>query len=229
VDEMYHASVEALIAAAQIGVVRDLLPPDRLREEILALLQRMVARSRQAGISDPEIAEARYALVAFIDERILKSAWQGRDQWMSNPLQLQLYAEWTAGENFFARMRALLQRGDVSRALEIYYLCLALGFTGALATSGATQNAQSYFEAARARLPQANLAAPISPHAISNDHHTSTAPRPPLVLALALGCAFVLILGLGLFSWSLGRTLEGAERELTSVGGAPTRAAGAAR
>jgi type VI secretion system protein ImpK len=228
-DAVYWATAEALIAAGQLGGVRDLPPAERLREEILALLHRMVSRCRQAGIADGEIAEARYAIVAFIDERILKSSWPGRDQWMSNPLQLQLYGEWTAGENFFARMRALIQRADASAALEVYYLCLALGFTGALPSSGATQNLQSYLEAARVRLPRANPGAPISPHPVPNDHATSTKPRPPLILTLVLGCAFVVVVGLGLLAWSLGNTLDRAQRDLTGAGVAHTKAAGTGR
>jgi type VI secretion system protein ImpK len=225
---MYWATAEALIFAAQVGAARDLPPPDRLREEILGLLHRMVAQCRQAGIADAITAEARYAVVAFIDERLLRSQWPGREQWMSNPLQLQLFGEWAAGENFFARMRAILHRGEAASALEVYYLCLALGFTGALPASGA-QNLQSYLDAARARLPRANPAAPISPRAVPSDHPTSTRPRRPLILSLALGCAMVVLLGLGVLGWSLDATLDRAQRALVDAGAARGAAGGAER
>jgi type VI secretion system protein ImpK len=227
VSAIYWASAEVLIVAARLGSDRDLPPPEELRRTILAALHHMVSQCRAAGIPDSETAEARYAIVAFIDERILKSNWPGRAEWMNNPLQLQLYREYTAGENFFARMRALLHKPEGSMALEIHYLCLALGFTGAASNTGLVQNAQSYLEAAGARLPRANPATPISPHAVPTDHHSFTAPRRPLVLALSLSCAFVVLLGLGLLAWSLDTAVARTGRDLAgvqaarSVGGTP--------
>jgi type VI secretion system protein ImpK len=229
VDSMYRGIAEALIAAEPLGSARSLPPPDRLREELLGVLSRMVSRCRQAGVPDAEIAEARYALVAFIDERLLKATWHGREQWMSNPLQLQLYGEYTAGENFFARMRALLQAGATSRALQVYYLCLALGFVGALPASRTTQSVQSYLEAARARLAQADPGAPISPHAVPIERRMPTTSNPRLLLASVLGCAFVVIFGLGVLGWSLGNKLHGAARDLAVAGATRHRAAGAER
>ena len=76
------------------------------------------------------ILVALYAIVAFMDEQILRSQWSGRQQWMSQPLQLTYFNENTAGEGFFTRMQALEQRPNQAHVLEIYYLCLALGFRG---------------------------------------------------------------------------------------------------
>jgi type VI secretion system protein ImpK len=112
VDAIYWASAEVLIAAARLGSDRDMPAPEALRAELLRMLQQMVSRSRQAGITDKEIAEARYAIVAFIDERVLRSNWPGRVEWMNQPLQLQLFNEFAAGENFFIRMKALIQAGE---------------------------------------------------------------------------------------------------------------------
>src|SRR5580658_4425486 len=127
---MYMAIAEVLIVASQLGTGSDDPTPDRLRDELTRLLRQMVAKCRASRIPDGDTAEARYALVAFIDDRILKSNWVGRAEWMKNPLQLQLYREYAAGENFFARMAALLKSARPSAALEVYYLCIALGFMG---------------------------------------------------------------------------------------------------
>ncbi|HXN30646.1 MAG TPA: DotU family type IV/VI secretion system protein [Polyangiaceae bacterium] len=223
---IYWASAEVLIAASLLGSDRALPPPEELRGTMLAALHQMVLRCRAAGIPDGETAEARYAIVAFIDERILKSNWPGRAEWMNSPLQLQLYREYTAGENFFARMRALLHRPQGSMALEIHYLCLALGFTGAASGGGQVQNAQSYLEAVGARLAGANPAAPISPHALTTDHGARTTSRRPLVLVLSLSCACVVLMGLGLLAWSLDTTMAKTSRDLTAVEAARSGAAG---
>jgi type VI secretion system protein ImpK len=213
VDAIYWASAEVLIAAARLGSDRDMPAPEALRAELLRMLQQMVSRSRQAGITDKEIAEARYAIVAFIDERVLRSNWPGRVEWMNQPLQLQLFNEFAAGENFFIRMKALIQAGE-SRALEVYYLCLALGFVGA---AGAAERAQTMIDGARSRLVRVAAGTPLSPHAVPADHYTATTPRRPLVLALVLSCVLVVGLGVGLLRWSLSSRLERAERDLAAA------------
>jgi type VI secretion system protein ImpK len=213
VDAIYWASAEVLVAAARLGSGRDMPPPQALRQELLRLLQQMVSRCRQAGISDAEIVEARYAVVAFIDERVLRSDWPGRAEWMNQPLQLQLYNEFTAGENFYVRLRALNQAGT-SRALEVYYLCLALGFVGA---PGAAQQNQPTIEEVRRRLPRSGASAALSPHAVPADHFSATKPRRPFVLALVIGCIVVVGLSIGLLRWSLDTRLEATDRDLAAV------------
>jgi type VI secretion system protein ImpK len=213
VSAIYSASAEVLMAAVRIGTDRDAPAPADLRERFVRGLQQMVSQSRALGIPEPEIGEAHYALVAFIDERVLRSNWPGRAEWMSSPLQLQIYREFRAGENFFARLAALLQRPQASASLEIFYLCLALGFIGA----HSEQQARSFLDAARARLPRGRLAAALSPHALPKDHYSLTRPRRPLALALALGCAVVVALGLTLLWWSLGLTIQKAGAELAST------------
>jgi len=233
VNAIYWASAEALVTAVRLGSDRELPAPEALREQLLGVLQKMVSRCRQAGIADKETAEARYAIVAFMDERILRSNWAGRVEWMNRPLQLQLYNEFAAGENFFVRMRTLLdgtspappergrnddiQRGEPS-ALEIYALCLALGFVGA---AGAAQQAQSVTEEARRRLGRVAAGAPISPHAVPADHYSATTPRRPFVLAVALSCILVVALGVGLLRWSLDARLARTTRDLTAARSAP--------
>jgi len=77
-DSMYRASAEALLAAAQIGSGGPLPPSETLRQQMTALLRQFVVRCRELQIPDNDTAEARYALVAFIDEQVLKSNWSGR-------------------------------------------------------------------------------------------------------------------------------------------------------
>lgn len=203
-DTMYCAAAEMLLFATQLGNVRYLGSAEQLQQEVLGALRDMVSRCRAAGIADAETAEARYAIVAFVDDRVLQSDWLGRAQWMSNPLQLQLYREYAAGENFFARMRALLNRGSPSQALEVYYLCLALGFAGA----GGAQAARSYLEAARGRLIRTARAAPMSPHAVSTDPPRLTPRLPHLAWPLVLGSAMAALIGLCVLGWSLHGTLD---------------------
>jgi type VI secretion system protein ImpK len=207
-DAIYRACAETLLAAARLGEDRNLPAAEVLRQDLLGALRDMVSRCRAAGIADADTAEARYAIVAFMDERVLKSDWLGRAEWMSNPLQLQLYREYTAGENFFARMRALLNRGASSPALEIYYLCLALGFTGAMPGAAGGQAARSYLDAAREPLTRAHRSTSMSPHAIPVDPYPSHPQGRSLWWPLVLACVAVSFIGLCSLSWSLSRSVD---------------------
>jgi type VI secretion system protein ImpK len=170
-------------------------PPVELRQRLLTALDAMVGRGRNLGISDADLAEARYALVAFVDEQILKSNWPGRNEWMGQPLQLLLYQSNTAGENFFVRLRSLLQQGNRPDALHAYYLCLALGFRGAYGVSGDHASLSSFTDAARKQLgsvlvPTNKLGPHAEPRERAGKTKSSNAPLIALVVgSLALAAA----------------------------------------
>jgi type VI secretion system protein ImpK len=128
-DQMYWVCADALNLAAQLNTAVDLPTPDVFRQRIDHLFDNM-RRSKPPTIALQDVNDAVYALAAFIDEQVLRSPWQGRQQWMARPLQLIYFGESTAGEGFFQRMQALQADTSRSHVLEIYYLCLALGFQG---------------------------------------------------------------------------------------------------
>jgi type VI secretion system protein ImpK len=227
-DAMYRACVDALTAAAQIGSGWSAPPAAKLREEMIAHLRQFVSRCREAGIPDGETAEARYALVAFIDDRVLKeSSWSGRAEWMNNPLQLQFFREYTAGENFLGRMRALAHRGGPTWALEAYYLCVALGFVGAISgATGAAPAARAYAESVRAQLSSMGHPGRIAPNAIPAERHRPRRGPFPVAVISALAGALVCLLGLIGLQVSLGTVIDRSMRDLAMSRGATTSPGG---
>jgi type VI secretion system protein ImpK len=224
-DAMYRASADVLAAAARIGNGWGAPPAATLRNDMIELLKQFVVRCREAGVPDAETAEARYALVAFIDDRVLKeSAWAGRAEWMNNPLQLQFFREYAAGENFFGRMRALAQRGGPYLALEAYYLCIALGFVGA--APGGAGAPRAYGQSARSLLLLDGSPDRIAPNAIPVERHRAQRRPFPIAISAAVACAIVCILGLVGLQLSLGTVIERAARELGGAGAGPTSSAG---
>jgi len=135
-DKMYWACADAMSLATQLASARDLPAPDVLQRRISGLFEQMARRCRDYGISDDDVLEARYAIAAFMDEQIFRSPWPGRQQWMSQPLQLVYFNENTAGEGFFTRVQYLQQQPGRAHVLQIYYLCMALGFQGKFAVRG---------------------------------------------------------------------------------------------
>lgn len=130
---------EALTVAARIR--RDQVhAPDggEFRRHLLSLLGQADATTRQVGYS-PEYAKlATYAVVALLDESILNSRGPLREAWVGYPLQQELFGENVGGENFYLQLRDLLARPDsrdLSDILEVFLLCLLLGFKGRYAVS----------------------------------------------------------------------------------------------
>jgi type VI secretion system protein ImpK len=102
-----------------------------LRSRIKDVLDDAERDALRTGVSPENIQMAKFAVVAFIDETIISSNWSQKDRWVSKPLQLELYNQYDAGETFFTRLEALRQQPQANaEALEVYYLCLTLGFKG---------------------------------------------------------------------------------------------------
>jgi type VI secretion system protein ImpK len=103
----------------------------QVRAHILDLLGRASVRGKDAGYEPGLVDEARFAVVALLDELILSSTWPGREAWRGNPLQRELFRLNTAGEEFFIRLEKIrAARAENRPLLEVYQVCLALGFEG---------------------------------------------------------------------------------------------------
>ncbi len=96
------------------------------------LLADWVARCQRAGADAAHLDAAKYAWIALIDERILRSDLPLAGAWLANPLQMRHYDSFAAGEEFFTRLEALRhpRTAEAADPLEVYHLCLCLGFTG---------------------------------------------------------------------------------------------------
>lgn len=134
--KMYWACSEPLTLAIQLSEARELPSADVLQRRITTLFEQMHRKCREAGFTEEDANEAKYAIAAFADEQIFRSQWPGRNQWMAQPLQLLYFNENTAGEGFFHRMAALQGQPQRSHVLEIFFLCLCLGFQGQYAVRG---------------------------------------------------------------------------------------------
>lgn len=134
-ERMYWACADALTLATQLSQAPDLPTPEVLRQRIHATLEALRTKAAQADIPSGDAMEAIYAIAAFMDEQILRSPWPGRQQWLAQPLQLVYFKENTAGEGFFHRLAALEADPERAHIVQIYYLCMSLGFMGRYATA----------------------------------------------------------------------------------------------
>ena len=188
-DKMYWVCADVLTLATQLATARDLPSPEILQRRIDTLFEQLAQKGREAGIADADVADAKYALVAFIDEQIFRSPWPGRTQWMGRPLQLVYYNENTAGEGFFTRMQQLQNQPQRQHVLEIYYLCVALGFQGMYAVRGDDAGLAAILERAGAQLSrQLPPTDRIAPHGDPRDSGRNLNRRDAPLITLALVC-----------------------------------------
>ena len=104
---------------------------DTLRRRVHALLEQVQAQLRATGMAESEVQDVMFALVAFVDESVVRSTWDHKSQWLANPLQFVRFKRYDAGEEFFARLdRLRAERAPNVDVLEIYWLCLTLDFKG---------------------------------------------------------------------------------------------------
>ena len=94
--------------------------------------------AKAAGVHADDVTAAKYAFCAAVDEIILRSQFAIRDAWETRPLQLRIFGDQLAGEHFFQRLEDLRARGSAHvQALEVFHMCLLLGFQGRYALDGA--------------------------------------------------------------------------------------------
>jgi type VI secretion system protein ImpK len=104
------------------------------RRKMKAALQDVERSAGALGYDSQDTQDAHLAVVAFLDEVILGSDDPTRTEWMRFPLAQDLLGQPAIGEVFFERLEGLLRTAkDSSRlaeVLEVFLLCMALGFEG---------------------------------------------------------------------------------------------------
>lgn len=83
----------------------------------------------RAGSASSVFLGCRYALACWLDEIFTESSWG--DQWKENSLEFALYSQRERAYVFWEQLRLAESRGE-SDALEVFYLCVMLGFRGEL-------------------------------------------------------------------------------------------------
>ncbi len=106
-------------------------------EMLKALLHQFEREAFERQIPSHQVHDAKYALAALIDESILKSTLPEKSQWISQLIQVEQFGEHLAGENFFKWLDRVKNHGpDYLPVLEVYYVCLKMGFSGRYAVEG---------------------------------------------------------------------------------------------
>lgn len=114
-------------------------PQDKVAfaDNMTAFLADVDRHAKALGISADDVTAAKYAFCSAVDEIILRSTFDVREAWETRPLQLRVFGDQLAGEHFFHRLEDLRAKGAVHvEALEVFHMCLLLGFQGRYALDG---------------------------------------------------------------------------------------------
>ena len=104
---------------------------DTFRERIRSFLVAFERGGKRLQAPAEDIYQAKFAFCALVDEVVLMSRLELRHAWGRRPLQLEFFGEQLAGERFFDNLEQLRQAGlPKLQVLEVYHLCLLLGFQG---------------------------------------------------------------------------------------------------
>jgi len=108
-----------------------LAPSTELRPMVEGLLAEMEQRGAPLRYSEAQIQSVKFALAAFVDETVLTANHPLSKEWEKYPLQLEYFREHLAGVKFFERLEELLKNIETEAGVvEVYYLCMLLGFKG---------------------------------------------------------------------------------------------------
>ncbi len=117
---------------------QDVKDADLFRNQVLHSVKNAEQAARARGYLDEDIKLAVFATVAFLDESLLNLRLPVFNDWVRRPLQEELFGRHVGGEIFFDHLQELLERRDseeTADVLEVYYLCLLLGYLGRFSIS----------------------------------------------------------------------------------------------
>jgi type VI secretion system protein ImpK len=133
-DNLAMLFQEALTVVVRLRSNRQAVgDPHSFRSQMNLALQTAGQEAARRSYSAEDVRVATFAIVAFLDESILNSHNPAFNDWVRKPLQQELFGVDVAGEIYFRNVDHLLGRGDsqeLADVLEIYQLCLLLGFRG---------------------------------------------------------------------------------------------------
>jgi type IV/VI secretion system ImpK/VasF family protein len=103
-------------------------PLPEVRRDLLGIFARMDNQAKRDPLLIEPYHQVHYALVALADEIVLTSGWEHSPAWRQALLEERFYNTQQAGRQFFELANKL--ENAPQDVVAIFYLCLALGFSG---------------------------------------------------------------------------------------------------
>lgn len=130
-NPLVQAAVPLLVLAGRLRGQIASADVESVRRQCVQEVRSFEDRVRQANVPSEDVLAARYALCTVIDEAVLNTPWGAQSGWAGQSLLVTFHREAQGGEKFFQILdRLLTEPQRYLGLLELYYLCLAVGFEG---------------------------------------------------------------------------------------------------
>jgi type VI secretion system protein ImpK len=210
-DNLALVFQEVLTAVIRLRTNRQVVTDAELfRAQMRDALSTADQEGRKRAYTGEQTRMAIFAVVAFLDESILNLQQPVFAQWPRKPLQEELFGVHVAGEIFFTTVERLLAQQDahdVADVLEVYLLCLLLGFRGRYGMGGQAELRRvidaisEKIRRVRGYTPYLAPAWAIPPGAI---HLTASDPWVKRLMWTAVAAFALVVILFGIFTLSLG-------------------------
>ncbi|WP_445355219.1 type IVB secretion system protein IcmH/DotU [Microbulbifer sp. EKSA008] len=139
VEAQVRNSLNPLVSAASklLGVIIKLRTtmnhanvPD-LHKRLTTEIQSFEREAKQLALTPESVLTARYLLCTVVDEVVLTTPWGTASGWSQHSLLSLFHKETFGGEKCFVILQRMLETpASHLELLELFYLCLSLGFQG---------------------------------------------------------------------------------------------------
>ena len=130
-NPLVQAAVPLLVLAGRLRGQIANADVESVRRQCVQEVRAFEDRLREGNVPSEDALAARYALCTAIDEAVLNTPWGAQSGWASQSLLVTFHREAQGGEKFFQILdRLLTEPQRYLGLLELYYVCLAVGFEG---------------------------------------------------------------------------------------------------
>ncbi|RZI81309.1 MAG: DotU family type IV/VI secretion system protein [Rubrivivax sp.] len=190
------------------------LDAEVFRERVKQFLTAFERGATRMHAPADDVYACKYAFCATVDEAMLMSSFKARDSWQRLPLQLQFFGDQLAGEQFFVKLEDLRTQGAARvGALEVFHMCLLLGFQGKYLIEGTEKLGYLTARLGQEIAQLKGKRAAFAPHWAAPDKvsHQLKHEVPLWVIGSVFG--LVALLGFAGLRWTLGQYTQRALAE----------------
>lgn len=231
VNPILDGAATLLSLAGQLRRLDQHQDVERLHQQCVEMVKEFERQLRKQDVDIEDIHSARYALCALIDETVMHTPWGNESSWGTQTLIATFHKETVGGERFFELLEKC-QETPVKHLhlLELFYLCLALGFEGKLRLA---ERGRDRLDALRSELYHSiQRQRDVDSTRLAPEAEKNVIRQPSLgeKLPLWVGCSLILALMLAIylgFNYAINHRAEPAFTALNQIDPPQTASAAA--
>lgn len=131
VNSIVEAANPLLLMVPALRVVSAPSDVGILRQRVIEMVKDFDIKCIKLALPDDVRDNARYAVCTVMDEAVQTTPWGSAANWAQHSLLVSFFKENWGGERFFDRLDQMTKApGRFIQVLELFHICLSLGFMG---------------------------------------------------------------------------------------------------